>query len=129
MYRAEDGNEYGPYTAQEIRMYIAQRRIMSTGWIRLDEPLSNGLPYAEAIETYSLNPQVLPGHLALDIPATVRVDPKEIRPLSKISHVSYCLIAILSGILLGFFGIHNLVAGNTRGIVQLGLGVFGVWGF
>lgn len=49
--------------------------------------------------------------------------------VSNTSQVAYVLSAMLPGLLLGLFGIHNLIAGYTsRGAVQLSLSVVFVWG-
>ena len=129
LYRTEDGHEYGPYTLAEVRDYINQNRITVSGSLKLDNSDAGWMTFTEAVGVYSLLPNSLPGHPSMDVPATVRIDPALLQAESKTSESIYVILAIIFGVCLGLFGIHNFVAGySSRGVVQLALGIFGVWG-
>ena len=128
-YRAEDGKEYGPYTYAEVREYIRQNRITVSGSLKRENSDANWMTFAEAVDMHPLMPEVLPGHPSADVPATVRFDPKFTQIRSQTSEAGYIILAVVFGVCMGLFGIHNLMAGYVkRGSLQLGLGIFGVWG-
>jgi hypothetical protein len=62
-------------------------------------------------------------------PSPVTERPEAMFNASNVSRLAYILSGLLPGMLLGIFGIHNLIAGYTsRGIVQLSLSAVLVWG-
>lgn len=129
LYRAEDGTEYGPFSALQIRAYIKQNRITIAGSLKLCDSTSNWVSYADALELYPFAQEILPGHPSADVPATRRVPPEILQEYSRTSKGVYATFGILFGMCFGFYGIHNLTAEYVRrGAIQLGLSIFGIWG-
>ena len=127
MYMAPDGAEYGPYSMSEIRLYVAEGRILPTGSLRRVGSEMGWLRAMEVLEAESIAPAPDwpqdPDGGAPRVPATTRPTMAMDGQYSTTSLQTYILLGILPAI-VGIFGIHNLVAGYTgKGVTQLVCGI------
>ena len=120
-YRTVDGDEYGPYTQQELKLYASQGRVVDSGFLRREHE-ENWLPAGLIIQELGLQaPRAMNPPLSLDGLSTGGDSPT--------SRVAYVLLGLLPAVLLSFFGIHNLIAGYVgKGIAQLLMTVLGIYG-
>ncbi len=121
-YRTPGNDLYGPYTADELRRYVAEGRIEPAGALRRGEE-GDWLPPASVF--------LDDGTGVVGTPPTRRVPPPTQADggRSPTARVTYVLLGLLPFLLVALAGIHNLVAGRiASGVTQLLMSVFGVWG-
>ena len=133
MYMTPDGVEYGPYGLVEVRLYVAEGRILSEGSLRRVGGEVGWRRASEVLQAESISaPPEFPSdaseaHHAPRVPATTRPTRPMAGQYSTTQLQAYILLGILPGI-AGVFGIHNLVAGyTTKGVVQLVCGIVFIW--
>ena len=115
-YRNTNGQESGPYDVEECR------RMVSVGLIEM-----NGMVRAADSESWQLVGSVFQNAAAgppppqAPGPAPTSVSPPGGQTAkASCTRTAYILLALLPGIFVGIYGIHNLIAGYTqKGIIQL----------
>lgn len=134
MYMSPEGDEYGPYSNSEVRLYMAEGRIIpegslrdvggDLGWRRASEVLDEqGL----WVPPTTVRSSAVAKPLEPRVPAIARPTEAYSSGISSVSTMAYILLGVLPGI-PGVFGIHNLVAGYTaKGVVQLVCGIVFIW--
>ena len=120
-YRTVDGEEYGPYTVPELKLYLSQGRVINTGFLRREDEehwisVEQGIQDLDLMSPRTLNPPV-------------SVEGLSGAAVSPTSRVAFILLGLLPGLLISFFGIHNLIAGYVgKGMTQLMITIFGIYG-
>ncbi|MCH2160938.1 MAG: DUF4339 domain-containing protein [Phycisphaerales bacterium] len=119
-YRAPNGEQFGPYTDFELRLYADQGRIVGQGHIRhrssTDWSPAFVVLQEQRVSPRTMNPPIAIGNISGGLS-------------SPTSRVAYILLALLPSVMISIFGVHNLAAGYTgRGIAQLLLSILGVYG-
>ena len=134
-YRVPSGEIYGPYDDVEFDRYDAEGRFDSGGRVRRGDDPSPWEPVdvARKARRSPPPPPASPSEFRSESsqPTSPPLEPPVEDPsgVSSISRVVFVLLALLPGLMLSVFGIHNLVAGYTgRGVTQLILSLMFVWG-
>lgn len=134
-YRAPSGEIYGPYDDVEFDRYAAEGRFDSGGRVRRGDDPSPWEPVdvARKARRSPPSPPASPSEFRSESsqPTSPPLEPpvEDLSGVSSISRVVFILLALLPGLMLSIFGIHNLVAGYTgRGVTQLILSLMFVWG-
>ncbi len=129
-YRSPSGEIYGPYDDVEFDRYAKEGRFDPAGGLRHGEDPS---PW-ESVD-FVMSSQVTSSPSGTRPETTSQTTPPLERPvesaagISSVSRVVFILTALLPGVVLSVFGIHNLIAGYTgKGVTQLVLSLVVVWG-
>jgi TM2 domain-containing membrane protein YozV len=115
-YRNPSGQESGPYDIEECRRMISTGLMDMGGTVRA----SDSQTWQSVTQVFGVQPPQEPTPPVAG-PAAVSPPPGTPQALApKCTRTAYILLALLPGIFVGIYGIHNLVAGYTqRGIIQL----------
>ena len=129
-YRSPSGEIYGPYDDAEFDRYAGEGRFDPVGSLRHGEDPS---PW-ESVDSV-MSSRGAPSSSGARAEEAPKATPPLERPVesttavSSISRTAFILTALLPGVLLSIFGVHNLIAGYTgKGVTQLALSLVLVWG-
>lgn len=129
-YRTPSGEEFGPYSDEELQAYSIQGRIEPAGMVRSGNP-GDTLGWRMAAEVLPALGGAMPGNEGSP-PTTMPRPPRAGGEMaaSNTSQLTYILLALLPFFFFALTGIHNLVVGrNGVGATQLILSLIGIYGF
>ena len=121
-YRDDYGNEYGPYSRQEIEQYAREGRVSANGTVK--KPTDDGgvwIPAAEAGLSFPDGARVSPPTSSGEAAQVAGHARPEQSPHARLTFI---LLGILLPVFVGIAGVNNLVVGRSNpGTVQLTLSI------